>query len=100
MSASETHWPTTLTTVHFYCTPTARTLNDHTSAASLDDVACTVNTATGSSRAFTLELTRTQMSTLTADGVGGYTFGFVANKGTNQAVLRSGSMTVRADPTA
>lgn len=93
-AASETHWPTTLSTVHFTCTPTARTLEDHPDATGLEDVACTVTTATGDGQAFYLELTDEQTATLTA-GVGAYEFWFVANVSTAPATLRSGSMTAR-----
>jgi hypothetical protein len=99
-ATGETWWPTTLSTVHFYCGPTDRTLVDAPSAASIGPTACTVNTASGSSQAFTLQLTSTQLATLTAGGAGGYVFWCIANKDTAPATLRSGSMTVRADPTA
>jgi hypothetical protein len=72
---------------------------DAPNAASIGPIACTVNTATGS-QAFTLQLTSTQLATLTAGGAGGYVFWCIANKDTAPATLRSGSMTVRADPTA
>jgi hypothetical protein len=97
-TAAETWWPTTLSTVHFYCQPTPRTVVDAPNAASIGPIACTVDTATGSSQAFTLELTSAQLVTLTAGGAGGYVFWCIANKNTQPATLRSGSMTVRADP--
>jgi hypothetical protein len=95
--ASETHWPDTLSTVHFTCKPTAETLDDASSAASLTDVACTVVTATGDSRSFKLELTSVQTDSLTA---GTYDFWFIANKATAAATLRSGRATIHPDPTA
>lgn len=93
-AASETHWPTTLSTVHFTCAPTARTLEDHPDATGLEDVACTITTATGDGQAFYLELTDEQTATLTA-GVGAYEWWAVANKDSAPATLRSGSMTAR-----
>lgn len=100
--ASETYWPTTLTTVDFYCTPTDATLVDDPAAASLGPIPCTIGTATGSGQSFTLELTGAQMLTLQAGltRTGGYRFWFIANRTTAPATLRSGSMTVRPDPTA
>jgi hypothetical protein len=97
-SASETHWPTTLSSVKFTCKPTADTLEDVPAAASLTDIACTVIQATGS-QSFRLELTAAQSDDLTA-GTGAYEFWFRANTATNTATLRSGRMTVRPDPTA
>lgn len=96
-ASTETHWPTTLSTVHFYCWPHPNTLEEDSDAASLSDIACTVTTATGDSRAFRLDLTSAQLSTLTE---GRYLFAFVANKATNKATLRSGAMNVRAAPPA
>lgn len=96
-ASTETHWPTTLSEVHFYCSPAPSTLEDDSDAASLSAIACTVTTATGDSRAFRLDLTTAQLTTLTT---GRYLFWFVANKSTNIATLRSGAMNVRAAPAA
>jgi hypothetical protein len=99
--ANETHWPTTLSTVHLTAKPTANTLLDYSSAASLTNILCTIVRATDSGsnlQSFTLELTNTQLATLTAkDLIAGYRFWIVANKDTAPATLRTGNMTVRKD---
>jgi hypothetical protein len=97
-AASETHWPTTLTTVHFSCKPTAKTLELYPSAQSLTEIAGTVTQATGSSQALRLEFTALQMAALSA-GVGAYDFWIIGNKATYPATLRSGAMTARPDRT-
>ena len=100
-ASGETHWPTTLSEVHFYCKPTADTVERVSGAASLSDIACTVTQATGSSQAFRLDLTSAQLDDLTATGTPWpYAFWFIANKSTNKATLRSGPMSVRKDPSA
>lgn len=95
-------WPDTINTAHFTCTPNRATLDEDADAASLTNVAMTVDTATGDDRKVTLTLTNTQLATLTAlsKGTGGYRFWVVANKDAHPATIRSGTMTVRPDPTA
>jgi hypothetical protein len=96
--SGDTNWPTTLSTVHWSCKPTARTLELYPLAASLTEVVCTITQATGAAQAFRLELTAAQMATLSA-GTNAYDHWFVANKGTHPATLRSGPMTARPDRT-
>jgi hypothetical protein len=105
-AASETHWPTTLSTVHFSCLPTDELLARVSGATGLTNIACSVTSATGSAQAFRLELTASNTSGLTVgdgtseDGSYGYNFWFVANKDTNPKTLRAGRMNVRKDRTA
>lgn len=96
---TESHWPTTLTTVHFTAHPTDDTLSEYSDAVSLDDVACTVVDATGSDQEFALELDGDDMADLTPASKG-YTFWFIANKDTAPKVLRSGLMIIRPSPVA
>jgi hypothetical protein len=100
--ATETYWPDTITTAHFYCKPTQETLDLYPSAVSLTDVSMTVVDGTGSDQQVTLELTSAQTGSLQAGLVNtaGYKFWIIANKDTEPAVLRNGTMTVRPDPTA
>jgi hypothetical protein len=99
---TETYWPDTITTAHFYCKPTQETLDLYPSAVSLTDVSMTVVDGTGSDQQVTLELTSAQTGSLQAGLVNtaGYKFWIIANKDTEPAVLRNGTMTVRPDPTA
>lgn len=90
-------WPDTLNESHFYAKPTDATLDANSSAASLSDVACVVDTATGSGRKVTINLTSTQIGTLHPGNAGGYRWWVVANKSTKRATLRAGAMTVRED---
>jgi hypothetical protein len=97
--SADTVWPTTLTTVHFTCKPTAATLDRVPAAVGLTNVACTVTQATGSSQAFVIPLLNTQTDDLTA-GTGAYDYWLIANKDTKPATLRTGRLTVLPDPTA
>jgi hypothetical protein len=89
-------WPDTITTATFTCKPTAQTLADYPSAASLTDISCTVDVATGSGRKVTVNLTAAQTDTLQSSptGVNGYRWWLRANA-PDTATLRSGTMTVR-----
>jgi hypothetical protein len=95
-------WPDTISTAHFYCKPTRQTLLDYPTAVGLTDIACVVENATGPSRSVILELSSSQTVTLQAsvDSAPGYVFWFAANKTGEPAVIRTGTMTVRPDPTA
>lgn len=93
--ATETHWPTTLSTVHFYAKPTTDTLRDYPDAASLEAIECDVETASGSDQEFTLELSAAELATLQA-GADDYDYWFKANVGGNAATLRTGRLIVRA----
>jgi hypothetical protein len=95
-------WPDTLSSAHFYAEPTEQTLDDYPSAASLDAVSCTVDVPTGSGRKVTINLTGTELGTLQASlrGTAGYRWWLIANKDSNPATLRAGTMTVRPNPTA
>lgn len=96
-------WPDTLTTVHFRMEVDADFLTNHPTAfagfTGVNDIACTVDDATGDDQAFTLELTAAQTVQLTA-GANNYNFWFVANKAGNPKTLRRGTVTVVADYTA
>jgi hypothetical protein len=98
-------WPDTLSEAHWYCRPTAETLENYPSATGFTGasaIAMTVDTPAGSTRKVTLALTNTQTATLQAGlrGTAGYRWWIIANKSTKPATLRSGTMTVRPDPTA
>jgi hypothetical protein len=94
-------WPDTISSAKFTCKPTDETLDDHPGAASISDLACVVDVATGAGRKVTVNLTASNVATLQASltGTNGYRWWIIAN-GSNSATLRSGTMTVRPDPTA
>jgi hypothetical protein len=94
-AANETHWPDTITTVHLTIQPTAEAIADGaaTSSQKLDDVAGVVT----SNSIVYFELPGTSTDDL-ASGVNIYRFWVVANKATSRATLRSGTCTVRPNP--
>lgn len=95
-------WPDTISSALFTCKPTPETLRNYTNAASLADLACVVDVATGSGRKVTVNLTGSNTATLQAslDGTNNYRWWINAN-GTNAgATLRMGTMTVRPNPSA
>lgn len=101
--ATETTWPDTINEAHYYCKPTTETLDRYPSAVGLaSGVEMTVVTATGSGQQVRLDLTPEQTGALQAGltSTGGYTYWIIANRSTEPATLRSGTMTVRPDPTA
>lgn len=99
-AGSESHWPTTLSTVEVYFTPTARTLERVPAAASVGPISATIVTATGASQSFRFDVTSTQSDSLDATEANGYTFKYVANQSTRPATLRAGAFNVRPDTAA
>jgi len=94
-------WPDTISSAKFTCKPTPETLDDYPSAASISGLDCVVDVSTGAGRKVTVNLSASNVATLQASlaGTNGYRWWIIAN-GSNSATLRSGTMTVRPDPTA
>lgn len=93
-AASETHWPSSISTVHLNIVPTAAAIANGVASASqkLENIAGTVS----SSSEVYFELTSSNTDDLAA-GANAYRFTVVANKDTSPATLRGGTCTIRPD---